>query len=304
VQRSHAAAESFATACSQCNAGYTCVLPWGASDGQADLRECAVTHRFERPSVTRIGPMWTWCFGIVAVCAAAASPAYGGCRDEPTPGVDWSECEKARLMIPEHDLSKGRFIQTFFTSTDLRGSNLSGADLTQVELSMASLAGANLAGANLQKAIGQRTDFTAADLRNVQFAGSEFSRSKFVDANLSGSVFFNSELNRSDFKGANLSGADMSKAELARVKLADAKISGVNFTYSNLSRADLSGADLGEANFTGSYLFLTRFAGSDLSRATGLIQAQIDIACGSAETKLPAGLTAPSTWPCPDYDDD
>ena len=38
--------------------------------------------------------------------------------------------------------------------------------------------------------------------------------------------------------------------------------------------------------------------GLDLSKATGLQQMQIDLACGDAKTKLPAGLKAPATWPC------
>ena len=31
-----------------------------------------------------------------------------------------------------------------------------------------------------------------------------------------------------------------------------------------------------------------------------LTQDQIEIACGNGETKLPAGITAPASWPCGD----
>ncbi|NEK55267.1 pentapeptide repeat-containing protein, partial [Rhizobium leguminosarum] len=47
------------------------------------------------------------------------------------------------------------------------------------------------------------------------------------------------------------------------------------------------------------FMFLTHIEGLDLSAATGLEQAQIDLACGDASTKLPVGLSAPTTWPCP-----
>jgi hypothetical protein len=51
-------------------------------------------------------------------------------------------------------------------------------------------------------------------------------------------------------------------------------------------------------------MFLTLLDGADLSGATGLTQDQIDIACGSADTRLPVGLTPPAGWPCPSHDDE
>ena len=35
-----------------------------------------------------------------------------------------------------------------------------------------------------------------------------------------------------------------------------------------------------------------------LATASGLSQAQIDLACGDADTVLADGLTAPQSWPC------
>jgi uncharacterized protein YjbI with pentapeptide repeats len=46
------------------------------------------------------------------------------------------------------------------------------------------------------------------------------------------------------------------------------------------------------------YLYWARFEGTDLSLVKDLTQAQLDTACGDANTKLPAGLTVPKTWPC------
>ena len=51
-------------------------------------------------------------------------------------------------------------------------------------------------------------------------------------------------------------------------------------------------------------MFLTRIGGADLSASTGLSTEQLQVSCGTPETKLPAGLTAPTTWPCPPDDDD
>lgn len=240
----------------------------------------------------------------LALAVMATSPANAGCRDQARPGVDWSECQKARLMIGGIDLSGGIFVQTFFTSSDLRGADLSGADLTLAEFSLASLAGANLSGANLEKAVATRADLSGADLSNARLFAAEISRSNLQDANLTGADLTNSEMNRSDFTRADLTGAIMQRAELARIVLTDATISGVSFAYSNLSRSNLIDVHLGNADLTGSYTFLTRIGGADLSQTTGLTNWQLSLACGTSETKLPAGLVAPESWPCPDYDDD
>jgi hypothetical protein len=55
---------------------------------------------------------------------------------------------------------------------------------------------------------------------------------------------------------------------------------------------------LADSNLAGSYLFLTQLGAANLSRTVGLTQGQIEVACGTAETKLPAGLTQPKSWPC------
>ena len=60
----------------------------------------------------------------------------------------------------------------------------------------------------------------------------------------------------------------------------------------------MTGLDLAGVNLQGAYLYRTELGGANLGRATGLTQAQIDIACGGPDTKLPAGLTLPAAWPC------
>ena len=70
-----------------------------------------------------------------------------------------------------------------------------------------------------------------------------------------------------------------------------------------MSRAQLSGVNLAGAKFGGAYLYLTEIDGADLSGAAGLKQDQVNIACGSAQTKLPPGLEQPKSWPCKDDDE-
>jgi uncharacterized protein YjbI with pentapeptide repeats len=221
-------------------------------------------------------------FAAIAGCAAglATGPALAAdCDSMAAPGIDWQDCPKRALIIRESDLSRANLVETDFTSTDLRHSNFDGANLEGATLVRSSLAGSSAKGANFAKVEGYRTDFGAVDAQ--------------------GASFVNAELQRVDFSGANLSGTSFEKAELGRANFEGANLTGSRFTLANLTRADLSKAKFtGPLDFANAFFYLTRLAGLDLTAATGLTQYQIDMACGDADTKLPAGLTAPASWPC------
>jgi len=53
----------------------------------------------------------------------------------------------------------------------------------------------------------------------------------------------------------------------------------------------------------GAHLFRTQLRGTNLSAAVGVNQGQLHIACGGPDTKLPAGLSQPKSWPCADEDE-
>jgi uncharacterized protein YjbI with pentapeptide repeats len=221
----------------------------------------------------------------VAACIVLLAPwnlgpaAAADCRDDPAPNVDWQDCEKHRLMLSGSDLSGANLREANFTSTDFSGAKLTGANLEKATLVRASLAGASADKAN--------------------FARIEAYRANFSGISAQGASFASGEGQRADFSGANLTGADFEKAELGRANFRKAKITGARFPFANLSRADFREAVFeGPIDFEMAFLFLTRIEGLDLSAATGLTQQQVDLTCGSADTKLPAGLMAPKSWPC------
>jgi len=82
-----------------------------------------------------------------------------------------------------------------------------------------------------------------------------------------------------DLHRANLAGQWLAGDDLRNANLSSANLVGANLSFANLSGADLSFADLSFANLSG---------------ARSLIQAQLDGACGNANTKLPEGLTLES----------
>ncbi len=89
------------------------------------------------------------------------------------------------------------------------------------------------------------------------------------------------DLTGATFAGANFAGADLRRAYLVGAHLGRADFRGANLTGARLDRADLKGAHL---------------EGVDLGGAKGLVQEQIDEACGDKGTKLPPGLRRPSHW--------
>lgn len=95
--------------------------------------------------------------------------------------------------------------------------------------------------------------------------------------------------------GADLAGADLSAADLISADLGRTDLTGANLTNAYLVRASLVGATLTGARFDGTILARTHIEDTDLTGAIGLTQAQLRLACGNANTKLPPGL---SVKPC------
>ena len=235
---------------------------------------------------------------ILLLLFASAGAANASCGDAPNPKVNWTNCFKRQLMLSNDDLTGAVFSKAHLTSTDFTHSKLDGAKLIEAEISLTRFQDADLSGADLQRVVGWRANFSRANLKHASFYAAEISRSDFVAATLVGVKFVKAEVNRSDFSGADLTDADMSKAELSRAVFTGAKLSGVRFRYAYLGRAELSGLDLGGVDLQGAYLFRTQVGGADLSWTVGLTQAQLALACGTPETKLPAGMAQPESWPC------
>jgi len=99
-----------------------------------------------------------------------------------------------------------------------------------------------------------------------------------------------SDLSNTCVKAHDLHGADFDGAKAVLMCMSYANFSGATFRGTDLSGANLAHANLDGADMTGAILTITSFKGTDLTRAKGLTQAQLDAACGDAETKLPAGL--------------
>ena len=216
--------------------------------------------------------------GLLALAGVRAHAA-GDCSSEAAPGINWQECQKRLLMLGGTDFADAKLFGTDFTATDLRNTNLPGADLEKAKLVRASLAGAKAKGTRFARIEAYRTDFSGISADEASFEGAELQRSNFEKANLSRANFTKADLGRSQFHGAELGHS--------------------RFSLANVSRADFRGASFsGPVDFEKAFFFLARIEGVDLSASTGLVQWQVDMACGDDKTALPAGLNKPAGWPC------
>ena len=102
---------------------------------------------------------------------------------------------------------------------------------------------------------------------------------------LQGANLMNTCVKTKDLHGANFDGAN---ATLMCMSFANFK--GASFRATNLDAANLSSAKLDGADLTGASTHITSFLGTDLTHVKGLTQAQLDVACGDAKTKVPHGF--------------
>jgi uncharacterized protein YjbI with pentapeptide repeats len=103
-----------------------------------------------------------------------------------------------------------------------------------------------------------------------------------------------------DLKGADLTntcvkehdlhGADFTGANASLMCMSFANFTGVSFRNTDLSGANMAGAKMEGADMTGAKTSITSFLGTDLRKVKGLTQAQLDVACSDAKTRLPPGL--------------
>ena len=102
---------------------------------------------------------------------------------------------------------------------------------------------------------------------------------------LQGANLLNTCVKTKDLHGANFDGANATLMCMSFANFKGASFRGTNLDAANLSSAKLDGADL-----TGASTHITSFLGTDLTHVKGLTQAQLDVACSDAKTKVPSGF--------------
>ena len=99
------------------------------------------------------------------------------------------------------------------------------------------------------------------------------------------------DLTNTCVKAHDLHGADFDGATAVLMCMSYANFSNATFRKTDLSGANLAHANLDGADLSGAVLTITSLKGTDLTKAKGLTQAQLNAACGDADTRVPTGLT-------------
>jgi uncharacterized protein YjbI with pentapeptide repeats len=106
-----------------------------------------------------------------------------------------------------------------------------------------------------------------------------------VGCNLQGADLSNTCVKEHNLTGANFDGADATLMCMSFANFTNASFRGTELSGANLAGAKMDGADL-----TGAKTSITSFLGTDLTHVKGLTQAQLNVACSDAKTRLPPGL--------------
>jgi uncharacterized protein YjbI with pentapeptide repeats len=85
--------------------------------------------------------------GAVLALVAWAGAAEAKCQDAPKPGIDWSGCSKARLMLTNENLTGVNLTRSLLTLSDFAASKMAGAKLGETEVSRTRFEGADLSQA-------------------------------------------------------------------------------------------------------------------------------------------------------------
>ena len=184
---------------------------------------------------------------------------------DPTPPAPDIQAILSVLRRRAYSFGHGETERLDLHETDLQGANLWGANLRGANLVEANLRGANRTGADLRRAHLRSANLWVADLSKANLRGGN--------------------LVRTNLWGANLWGADLSDAESRSADLSKA----------NLTAANLSGAVLVDVNLSGAVLVDAKLSGANLVR-TNLSKAQLEVATGDENTRLPFGLKPPVHW--------
>jgi hypothetical protein len=179
---------------------------------------------------------------------------------------------------------------------DFQDSDLEGADFYGgrggVHLERILFRGAHLARADFRKAHLEGAYLRRAHLNHADLIGAHLEAADLRDAHLEGADLTEAHLNT--WMASWGSRRDREAADLTRTNLRGANLEKADLRGANLEKADLRGTNLEKADFTGANL-----VGADLRETSGLIQQQLLLAHGDAETLLPQGVTPPAHWATP-----
>ena len=156
-------------------------------------------------------------------------------------------------------------------------------DLTNCHLARANFSGLDFTGARFIGSSLYLSNFAGAALVGAQLNEARLEGASLYQVHLEDGQLHRAHLEGAMFNDAHLEGAELVEAHLEWALLNAAHLQSARFEGSSLRGASLQAANLSDANLDG----------ADIREAQGLDQAQIEAACGSKGTVLPADCSHP-----------
>lgn len=192
-----------------------------------------------------------------------------------------AKCDLSRRVMPDMSLQGANFAGSDFSHSNLAGANFNRANLDNTSFYKAHLMRVKGEQVNLNKAVLRGTTLSDVRLVSSSFVLADLYKADLTGGNFTDSNFTRARLKSTDAMGAIFVGANFTKARLDHGDFTGSDFSGAQFIHTKFGDAVVT-----DANFTGA-----DFSGAEMVEITGLIQEQLDGACGSKETQLPEGFS-------------
>jgi uncharacterized protein YjbI with pentapeptide repeats len=139
-------------------------------------------------------------------------------------------------------------------------------------------------------AFAQNAGQIAAVKSGKSCAGCNLFQADFDYEDISGKNLSGARIRQSDMSLSTADRTNFSRADLSLANMYGIRATGTNFSRANMAQAILVGGYFSGSNFAGANMNGANISGAEMSGARGLTQAQLNSACGDAETTLPRGL--------------
>ena len=205
------------------------------------------------------------------------------------------DAEQAPVTALNADLSGSRFLRELMPKSSF----------VKATLDHSTFSHSIMDGSMLDSAFIRQASFVQTDLKETTARGSDFSGSTFERADLGGSLMQSAIFDGAEFRDTSMTAVQFSGASFRNARLTDtmamrsvfyrADLIGliaerVSFRRARFDEALMTGAVLHETDVAGATFTNSDLSGADLTTVTGLMQEQLNTACGNHMTKLPAGL--------------
>ena len=194
-----------------------------------------------------------------------------------------AQCDLSNKRMNGMTLNNANFAGSLFNNSNLSGGKIHGSDLS----------GAHFRQALLYRIEGEKVIMPGAVMEDATLTEAKLSHSSMPNINLTRADLSRASMTFNDLRAATLSNARAKGGDFSGSNFEKARLDNANFEDANLTDSNMRHTSFGNAVMLSTVLKGADLSGANMSQVQGLKQAQLDLACGDMQTRLPAGLSVP-----------